>query len=156
MPKIFLITSGEYSDYSVLAAYSTRELAAAALAAGLGDAIEDCDIDPTLEPTPLGCKAFFVNMRRTGDVAYIAVADPWDSAYKLKEAWRDPSVRVDRERAYYSDMHSFRCWARDEQHAIKIVNELRVRMIAENTWGERRTKADDGHERTITFTRSRV
>jgi len=39
--KIWLVTSGCYSDYQVLAAYRTEEDARAALARGYGEAVED-------------------------------------------------------------------------------------------------------------------
>jgi len=28
------------------------------------------------------------------------------------------------------------CFAKDKKHAIKVTNELRIRLIAEDTWGK--------------------
>ena len=47
------------------------------------------------------------------------------------------------------------CWAKDEQHAIKITNERRTRIIAENCWptgfisGKGFKWADGGSEKRV-------
>jgi hypothetical protein len=63
-------------------------------------------------------------MYRNGDVDRINQSDSYgDRIYY----WKDENKEL--------IMHMF-CFANDEEHAIKIVNEKRAQIISMNKWGE--------------------
>jgi hypothetical protein len=139
MKTIYLLTAGCYSDFGVICAFTNKDDAKAALEAGLGDNIDECTIDPERETTPAGVKAYRVSMRFDGDKASARQADP----YKNKDGkhvldW-PPAAVCDGG----GESITFRCWARDEQHAIKICNELRARLIAEDRLKWRKAKVSN-------------
>ena len=125
MAKVYMVTDGSYSDYRVLGIYSTK--AKAEKAKVLFNA--DNDIDPieidVVPEHPRGCLAWVVEMDRNGD------AD-----------------RVERDNC---DGHRVTCyiyiplrgestsmraslWAKDAEHAVKVANEWRTRIVANNLW----------------------
>lgn len=128
--KIYLLTEGEYSDYRVVAAYSTSEKAQAGLDAyrrgnpagpkNYG-AIEDYDLDPEV---PKRRAVLAVDFLPSGDVVASAkVAEPdamldeyW--AGRLGKCWAQPP--------------GLRCVveADDEAGAIKIASEKRTQWLA--------------------------
>ena len=71
--KIYLVSTGEYSDYHIIAAFSTRELAEAFSSPFDGEwstiGIEEYTVDEKIENiAPPGMKAFSVTMAKNGDV----------------------------------------------------------------------------------------
>lgn len=122
MSTLYVVTSGEYSDYGIEAIFSTRELAQSYIdATTSGDrwsqpGIEEWELDPGADDLRAGRKLWFVRMDRDGNV---------------------PEVRPDRGGS--SDSHGFDAignmictvWAADQEHAVKIVGERRARFLAE-------------------------
>ena len=130
--KVYLVSDGCYSDYSVLGIYSTRTLAEKAHELYNADnEIEEFDLDD-FPDSPPGMQAYKVDMDRHGTATAerikVPAADDTDfgtpiPAYlKSKDPlWQDPS-------------YSLEVWAESPEHAIKIMNEKRLQMIAENNW----------------------
>lgn len=129
MTTIYLVTDGQYSDYRVLSAHSTRELAERAKElANADNDIEEYDIDPELPQTPPGRLPWYVAMNRDGSAEYTrrAEVDGFTPEVGFSSGThRDPPGTW--------RMH-IECWARDEAHAVKIANEHRAALVAADLW----------------------
>lgn len=120
--KVYLVTSGDYSDYHILGAYSSRELAEEAQALFAADSIEDWDLDKTIDH-PQGMLMYRVLMDIDGNVQ-----PPVESVsieYHLAPSWCPFGNKTTV--VFYE-------WAEDETHAIKIAGEKRAELIAMNKW----------------------
>lgn len=124
MSKIFVATEGYYSDYHIVAIFSTKELAEKFI----GDVttnpfneIELYDLDPFEEQLRQGLFAYYVRMDRQGNTT---------SAVREDDVARPPEIEHGRGNLFISGD----VWATDQQHAIKIVNEKRTQLIANNEW----------------------
>lgn len=139
MAKVFVVTEGCYSDYSIVAAFST-EAAADKFAALHPDyfMVEEFELDKS-EYVDLTRPNFAVRMEKNGDVVEISVTDPTDEPDRPDNpCFRQSCARGGR---FYAEPHGqyflfVVVRAKDKQHAIKIVNERRARYIAENIWPE--------------------
>lgn len=124
MKKIFGVSRGDYSDYSVEAIFSTREMAEEA-AELIGGEVEEFPFD-YIPDHPEGKRYYAVAMNIDGTVVlkYLKGID-FDDLPKHQIEWfasSDPRIVT------------FRLWAKDEKHAVKVVNEERAKMVATNTW----------------------
>ncbi len=130
--SIWVVEQGRYSDYRVVGVFST-EANARAVASLVGrDAstmqweqptVSEWPLDPGVSELAQGYTPFSVWMLRDGTV------ENCESAFEVYglttgEKW----LEDDR-------LHTV-VWAKDDTHAIKIANEIRTRMIAENEWPE--------------------
>jgi hypothetical protein len=117
---LYVVTSGEYSDYRVRGIYSTHEKAEQARDFfNTENDIEEHEIDALPEHPP-GMLRYTVLMDRDGRVDSVARVDAGGSYYE----W---TVRD----AVFVGFH---VWARDETHAIKIANDRRAQLLASNLW----------------------
>lgn len=133
MNKVFVVTSGEYSDYGIDAIFSTRELAKAFI--DMFDKnewkdfnIEEWDINPNETHLKQNRKPYFLRINKVGDVKDLEVAD---SAYGFKQdiSFADISYTVN------DEWMNVRCFANDNAHAVKIAGEKRAQILASNLWG---------------------
>ena len=136
---IYIVTSGEYSDYGINAVFSKKELAQNFITV----TVEPDDyISFEIEEWPLDeyealiqkfkdkkLSVYMVSMFRNGDVE--KVREEID-----RVIWIDTALK--KEYNLWTD-NRIGMWviARNEKHAIKIVNEKRVQLIAENKWPEK-------------------
>lgn len=139
MNTVWAVEQGSYSDYHVVGVYSQREYAekiAAKINAvggyGYGDAtVAEWPLDPGLEALAHGMDAWFLRMNRDGETVYISCYG-WDKDFldvgPLKIYPGRPNKPGPRLQGTV--------WARDAKHAIKIVNEKRLAMIASGEWPE--------------------
>lgn len=126
MKTMFVLTAGEYSDYRVLGVFSSKEKAEEVYAKRKDTGRDYChaveeyflDNDPH---TPNGLKSYAVIMKRDGGVTDIQINPEGYGIYT------DDFVSWHRDRRFYM-------WARNEKQAVKIANERRTRMIADNQW----------------------
>lgn len=123
MSQGFMVTKGDYSDYHVIAVFTTREGAEAFLAwYPNGTArIEDVPLDEQVQ-YPQGMLAYRVFFDVHGN----------SEAFQV-----DPDTVADDDS--YPDFNGrekmyTHCWATDDRHAIKIANERRVQLIALGKW----------------------
>jgi hypothetical protein len=138
--SVWIIETGNYSDYSVVGIYSTRERALfVAESVGLKeDCIVERKLDPCLEELNQGMLVFSVFMLRDGTVELIRSSKP--TQYNLD--WQDGQQAFIWDRANapafkdknFSAVLNATVWAKDEQHAIKIVNEIRTLKVATGEW----------------------
>lgn len=128
MKTIYLVTSGEYSDYGIQAVFSKKVLAENFIASFSKNGgsyiptIEEWEMDPKDFIVPKGYHAYKVSMDKEGN---------------------SRSVDTDTSHYFWKNVRFFgkkeivvECFARDEKHAIKIANEKRLFHIASNSWGK--------------------
>lgn len=117
--KLFVVTDGDYSNYRVLGIYSTLEKAEEAKL--LYNSNNDIDLDYELDKLPdhpPGLLRFDVYMMLNGDTS------------KVKQRSVEDEIHWDYRPQYESIL--FPVWAEDSNHAIKIANEKRTQLIANN------------------------
>jgi len=134
MSSIFIVTDGNYSDYHIIAAFSTRDLAEAFVA---GSGIGDVEEHPLDRCEMIGLRPFALDMDWDGRAGSIREGysdslknniHPFDNEYQRTDpAWTHASPDH-----VFSGLRCDQVWARDEQHAIKIVNEYRIQYLAEH------------------------
>lgn len=129
MAKVFMVTDGSYSDYRVLGIYSTKAKAEKAKVLFNADnEIDTIDLD-VVPKTPRGMLKWVVEMDRNGNVHVV-----------YRENCERPTNPVFVYKHFGSDVTYLRAtlWAKDEEHAVKIVNEWRTRIVANNLWTDGR------------------
>jgi hypothetical protein len=133
----YIVTAGAYSDYGIIAVFSSRERAQAFInTAGSeeeqGDdaysmaVIEEWEVDPVGPNLPQGLQSWHVEMTRAGDTVRSFVNEgmhSWLQAMKTVVVWLT------------NGNLGLNCLARDREHAVKVANEHRARALAENQWG---------------------
>lgn len=118
---VYVVTSGEYSDYRVEGIYSTRELAELA-AATITDAneIEEYELDVAADKLRQGfnpyCVTFDTDWRSAATIRSVKLAGLGIESSPAVHEWRV--------------LHVY-CWAKDEAHAAKIANEKRAAYLLE-------------------------
>lgn len=153
--KVWLVTQGSYSDYRVLAAFSSRALADACKELIRGDEFDSTDVeefplDPPEPPHPPGLFPYTVGMARDGRVGY-AHRDSQAGFAELRKFDADgymPQNFVILGDKDYTYGMSFTMWAADAEHAIKIANERRAALVASGLWDrtfEERRKVASWH-----------
>lgn len=130
--KLYVVTEGDYSDYHICGIYSTPEKAERARALYHADSIEEWEQD-AMPDAPEGMTYFAVAMQRDGTTVYVRPrnADAREEEYDWCPTWPTRWVNGKLESI---DAVEFTMFARDEQHAVKIANERRAQLIAENLW----------------------
>jgi hypothetical protein len=124
MTTCYAITRGECSDYTVLAVFTTPELAEAELPKYHGSErdtaqIEELPLNPEIPGPPPGMQGFFCTENDDGSIrARRAPCDEMPAADQIgvlnRNAATEPWFRA------WCNMY---VWARDEDHAIKIAAE---------------------------------
>lgn len=121
MGKVYVVSEGEYSDFRVVAIFDDKDRAGLFKAAIKSENdISEYELnEPSFAP---GYESFIVEMSENGNVVRVerfgGIADGVFDFYR-----RDPRIGI------------VNCWARDAEHAVKIANEKRAMLIAENRWG---------------------
>jgi hypothetical protein len=115
---IYVVTTGEYSDYGVAGVYTTKE-EAEAVKAVLRDAndVAEYVLGEGIDKATQGLYPYLVVMHYNGNGAMAHCQSGLELNPFHAEAF---NMAV-----------SMSCWARDEQHAIKILNEKRIQWLAE-------------------------
>ena len=119
--KVYVVTDGNYSDFHICAISSTPEKGEEARRLLRADSIDEWEVD-NLPEHPKDCLYWRVRMWRDGNDTTVFPSGPPSMPDE-----RDVLVCRDNSRFYF-------VWARDEEHAIKIVNEKRVQAIADGSW----------------------
>jgi hypothetical protein len=134
MKKVFIVTYGEYSSYSILAVFSEKELAdnfVNAFKFSLSCSVEEWDMDTFMEEFKNGFKCWTVVMDKEG-VSVSATQSEFHGAYTVIPAIHFTSKGRGREKTHLMELE---CLAKDRQHAVKIANEKRTKALALNLWG---------------------
>jgi hypothetical protein len=123
MGTIYIVTAGEYSDYHVVSVFDSRDKAESFVEyyndndnwseAG----IEEYELNEHADQVQKGYNYYFVRMQMDGNT---------------KEICKDTPSNIDN--FLSRDLNNNiidHVWAKDEEHAIKIVNERRIQEKAE-------------------------
>jgi hypothetical protein len=127
----FVVTDGCYSDYRILSVCSTREIAEETVKKLGYGGIETWELD-RIYNIPPGYECWSVAMRRDGALSDIWAINPYSNKRSLVDPFYWSCVK-NKSRGAFIAMHGV--LATDATHAIKIANEYRVRLIANNEWG---------------------
>ena len=122
--KIWMCSSGEYSDYGVTALYSDEATAVmVSKAYGWNDPVE-MDLDPPVNQEVKAGRSHFGVLMWVDDgrVYTTYLAGEQQSFHKDKvEDYRDYGLSGRK-----GKLMTVHCWATDKDHAIKIANERRI------------------------------
>lgn len=124
--KTYVVFQGCYSDRDAVGVFDDEDIAQK-FADQIGDSDVMCfTLNEHVPHTERGLKLFGLYMRRNGDSRYCRQTSPGG----------DPWLHITKDRD--TGKLDFYCeaWARDKEHAIKIVNERRAYLIANNLWYE--------------------
>ena len=136
---IYVVTSGEYSDYGINAMFSTQD-AAERFVVELNGAryswgtcmIEAWTLDEFAPPADRGLHPFHVFMWKNGSVADVARAGYYD----MRQPAREIMKRCTRDGDWSSGTPclAVRGWFKDVPHAVKVANEVRAQIVALDRW----------------------
>ncbi len=136
MSKVYVVTRGEYSDYSISHVFSTLELAEKYIGENTDYGVEVYDLDPSVDMTENLRSSIGVDMERDGSIRNIRGDDGGYGAFDKKadiRLWKDNAwSRIPGTRLYLQAT----ILTRDRNTAIKTVNEIRTRLIALDRWPE--------------------
>lgn len=143
MKWVYLVSSGEYSDYTIHAVYSTREAAdecAVRLTAekqthGDPASVEAYELDPVCVTPKPEYRYWQVIMSRDGTATPTSSDHNLDDRFSHDIMGSDYLIRPDRDRPGANCLCVYR-WAADAMTVVKIASEIRARMIAEGEWPE--------------------
>lgn len=124
MKKVWLVEYGDYSDYHVVGVFSSEENAQKVVTR-LGDCdgtIREWVLDPGVEELNQGLSLWAITMAANGDTTHCALCTYDLESFMTTWKARPPHT--------YTDFLNMRVWAEDKVHAIKIVNERRIAMLA--------------------------
>ncbi len=132
MATVWAVSRGRWSDYGVVAIFSTREKAerflpvAADGRSSYDEAfIEEFALDPFIIEAREGWRMWTIRMEKDGDVL-----ETWKASVSSED--------IISGRRHIFDLSGnlvVSCMATDEPHAIKIANELRGQLLALDQWG---------------------
>ena len=117
MKTVYILTEGEYSDYHIVATFSTKELAEEALNHCPNSDIEEYELDALEIPEhPPGHTAWSVNINAKTN------AINWTDQQKSFNGYFEPRENYYEGHGVSGKLNSFivYCWARDKEHAEKI------------------------------------
>ena len=139
--KIWLVFTGEYSAYEAVAVFDDHHKAEAEEFAKLvGGEVEEhpLSLNPTHQEPPAGQSFFYLQMCRDGSLSSWfggdkgikkehRLCDDGTLRYSDYRVW----THADRPRARRSHWRlDVRLYARDEEHAVKVANEIRIQILA--------------------------
>lgn len=124
--RVWLLWTGEYSAASVVAVYSSRELAEKAMALAPGGWIDQDDgyeIDADVQMIHAGVQQWRVDiMLESGDVR--------NAAPEWIGTGAPPRVTHYKATKYHGELLSIWMDARDKDHAVKIAGDERAKYLA--------------------------
>ena len=142
--RIYTIASGQYSDYRVHGAYTTRKLAEEAAAAlTTGSPYSDFTVSSMPLDEPIGDMLFVeIMMRRDGSVARVTIStliDSFATTGWYLDLGNDWFVPITSRRGLEGEGEIVMAYAslghHDEKRAVKAANERRAQVLAEDGWG---------------------
>lgn len=141
LKRVWVIEQGSYSDYRVVGVFSS-EANAKLLAVAINSAehvyaraeVAEWSLDPAVSELRQGHALHCVLMRRDGTVERVNRKDI--SGYEISgdvHIWERSKAPAYKGQGI-EDALDATVWAKDEDHAVKIANEHRTRMIASGEW----------------------
>ena len=147
--SVYAVNAGSYSDYRIVAVFSTKAKAEAFMRVVSGDynGLEEFALDRNdCDLVARGYSLWLVCMLRDGRVERLERRG--NTSYETGEVGEDRIWSRSNAPAYKGtntpDCLISTVWAKTEKQAVKIVNETRSRMVAEGTWPRPEHEARDG------------
>lgn len=131
MATSYIVMAGEYSDRHVCGVYSTRKKANYAAKVYNGEVITH-KVDE-LPKHPKGMLGYYVRMKKDGASTVQLYGAEGMEIGKDGHFHNDYTRLPDGTYNVVKEL-SITVWAKDEKHAVKIVNEKRAQIIAANEW----------------------
>lgn len=132
---VWVLTCGKYSDYQLVGLFSTEQLARE-----YKEAFKDKWRDYH-EPREMFLDPGDTSFYKEGRKPYGLYMDRDGNSSDIEERWGADCTEGEYRLYLYTDypncnetMLDFTCWATDKEHAVKIANEVRVQLIAEDKW----------------------
>lgn len=141
MKSVWVIEQGSYSDYHVVGVFSSKETAEAALQFLSPDwdapTVAEWPLDPWANEINSGRFPYTVLMHANGNtikvtrssIAYFECGVRLLLDRLLRKGGEDTGNCVPFRRGQ-GDAISVSCFAKDEEHAVKIANEKRIQLLA--------------------------
>lgn len=133
MKTVWVVEVGSYSDYHVVGLFSTKENAdkVYSVLSVLDNArVSEWPIDPGITDLNQGRTPYWVVMQRDGLLLRLCESD-WSDALNVGQI-----PHIERPLTYPGGIITGVVFATDEEHAIKIMNEIRAQYIADGLWPE--------------------
>jgi len=143
MKEIYLVTQGSYSDYGVRGVFTNKDLAteyAAQISTKYETALVDTRQIMTELIAPIGYRGYEVKMDIEGNTDEVennpVGKDTNENSYADCDFVLDSPDKWTGDGKYITtgQYNFFICTDKGAEGAIKIANERRIRMIAENKW----------------------
>jgi hypothetical protein len=128
--NVYLVSKGSYSDFRIVAAYTDQEVAKKAQELyDVENEVEALELD-VVPKTPPGLFPWSVAINANGDIPTRYGGNPQREQFSedFKEMYMPYSMTG------HEGLLVFHVWARDADHAVKIVGEKRSQLIASNRW----------------------
>lgn len=131
--SIWALEDGDYSDYHVIGVFSSKKNAER-IRKVVGGHISEWLLDPAIEALNQGLTMWRVVMLRNGNTESVKGTDV--ASYDLAgRSWLwSRSTAPAYVHQNLPDVLVATVWAKDTEHAVKITNEIRTKMIAEGQW----------------------
>jgi len=155
--KVYVVTQGQYSDRHIIGIFDSKKKAEAFHAAfiddegwcGVNELIEEYHLNPYESVISNNLKRYFVVMGRDGhtyrtEVHYDSYPVVGGGRLASIVFWIDGWCVQHTPKFKFVATLKLYCWARDEGHAVKIANEKRIQIVANNRWGEEHFSNDRG------------
>lgn len=125
--KVYIVTTGYYSDYSIHSVYTNKELAIEVMDTLPESNIEEYEVDIVpdyMNKIRNGYKVYYIQMKKDGTVRYMNECHPIEGECVMRLAVITPSIIC----------LVGTIWAKSQEHALKIINEKRTMLIANGEW----------------------
>lgn len=143
--KVYVVTRGEYSDYSIVAIFDNLE-EAKKLVEEIKEqgswSYPDIETYDLINKFP-NLNSYTVQMDKEGNTAAVIHqkekhAHLGSIFHMFSRPCAEKGQTVHRELAkiFKTEKLTGHVWAKNDVHAVKIVNERRTRILAENLWDE--------------------
>lgn len=134
MKTIYVITHGDYSDYSIMGVFSTKEKAE--------EFVQDYNASPRLYNGEATIEEYYLDWVETQEPNFCILMDVNGKLYEeatSREGWfasgpNDECYGDTKCGPYKPDYWMFRMKAKSFEHAVKIANERRTQLIAMEKW----------------------
>ena len=132
---VWVIEEGNYSDYRVSGVFSSKD-DADFMASKIGGTVAKWPLNPCVDELRKGYKLFLGEMLYDGTVERMVDWSAELSGYYLThslEIWRRSTAPAYQGKGVQDCLHGT-VFAKDIKHAVKIFNEQRTQLIAQNKW----------------------
>lgn len=138
MSEVYIVSSGDYSNYSVRGVFSSMEKAERWMktCGGSFNEVEEMELDEGYSEIDRGLALFSVRICKSGDVISVG-SGGYPSLVKPIDCWTARETFYEgfknREVIYEPKDHraTVYVWATDKAHAVKVANEKRIQALAD-------------------------